>query len=207
MYDWKDNRINTNLSHLKINPIKRVAITFDDGPTEHSKAIIEILKSQNVPATFFWISSQIKDTELTCDILKSGCTIGLHGHRHLPFHQLSPAVQEREITKGLKQLQNHLMDACENSETPNVKYFRPPYGRYNDTTLEILKDKGLKPILWNVASLDWELEDDPGMIIENVTNHIQDGSIILMHDLPQTVKVLEELIIQIKKLGYEFSAL
>jgi peptidoglycan/xylan/chitin deacetylase (PgdA/CDA1 family) len=202
VYDWKDDRIVTNLSHLGLNITNKVALTFDDGPNENSGAILNILKRQNIQATFFWLSSQLDDKSLISDFLEAGHTIGLHGFRHLPFHRLSPAIQEREIKKGL----NQLLDFTDIKDR-KIKYFRPPYGRYNDATLKILKEQNLVPLLWDVASLDWELEDNPTIIIENVTNHIKGGSIILLHDLPQTVEILEDLIIKLKSLGYKFCTL
>jgi peptidoglycan/xylan/chitin deacetylase (PgdA/CDA1 family) len=201
VYGWDDKRIITNLSHLGVDSNKRVVLTFDDGPNEYTKAIIEILNKQNIRANFFWLSSQIHSQSLVHEVVKDGHTIGLHGYRHLPFHQFTPAIQKREMLKGLEQLQNYA------GAELNINFFRPPYGRYNDATLEILNELNMRPILWDVASLDWELDDEPDQIIANVTNNIQDGSIILLHELPQTVKILEDLIIKIRKLGFGFSVL
>ena len=61
--------------------------------------------------------------------------------------------------------------------------------------------------MWKIASLDWELKNDPEKIITNVTDHLEDGAIILLHELKQTIDVLPELIKEIKAKGYHFSGL
>jgi peptidoglycan/xylan/chitin deacetylase (PgdA/CDA1 family) len=199
VYDWDDNRIITNLEQLHgITTNKKIALTFDDGPSQYTESILDILSHHRVKATFFWITSQMSDKELAEKVINNGHTLGLHGYRHIPYHTLNKTIQKREMIKGLKQFEDFI------GNKQKIKHFRPPYGRYNDETLTVIKELNLQPILWHIAALDWELEDDEEKIIENVSSNIQDGSIILLHDLPQTVATLDRLIFKLKSMGYDF---
>lgn len=98
-------------------------------------------------------------------------------------------------------------DAIERITGEPVKFFRPPYGQFNGDTLEAANRLELKTVMWRIASMDWELKDDPEQIVANVVDHLEDGAIILLHELSQTVKVLPQLIAAIKEQGYEFAVL
>ena len=88
-----------------------------------------------------------------------------------------------------------------------VSYFRPPFGRFDSNTLKAANALGLTTVLWRVASMDWELKNDPDQIIRYVEENLEDGAIILLHELEQTVAILPQLIQAIKKQGYSFSLL
>lgn len=88
-----------------------------------------------------------------------------------------------------------------------MRYFRPPFGQYDSCTLKVLKELDLIPVMWSTTSFDWELKHNAAQIITNVVSHLEDGSIILLHELRQTLHILPELIQQIRSKGYTFSLL
>lgn len=99
------------------------------------------------------------------------------------------------------------VDTLERITDRPVAFFRPPYGQFNDDTLQAANQLKLKTVMWRIASMDWELKDEPDQIVANVVDHLEDGAIILLHELSQTVKVLPQLIAAIKEQGYEFAVL
>lgn len=133
-------------------------------------------------------------------MLTEGHQIGTHSvnHRNLTV-KMTQQQQYNELKKSL--------DVIEHITGTPVKFFRPPYGQFNDDTLQAAKRLELKTVMWRIASMDWELKDDPEQIIANVVDHLEDGAIILLHELSQTVKVLPQLIDAIKEQGYEFAVL
>ncbi|WLD94042.1 polysaccharide deacetylase family protein [Alkalihalobacillus sp. AL-G] len=197
MYGWNDSRIVTNIQKDDSNDNKKVVLTFDDGPTEYLEAILNTLSAHGVRAVFFWLTSNLTDTELIKKVEEDGHVIGLHGNDHVDFRKLTKLEQQTEIQEGVCKLQKF---ACE-----PVDWFRPPYGQYDSNLLNVLKDNDLRPLLWEVASLDWECEQHPEQIVKNVIDNIRDGAVILLHELPQTVAVLGSLIEHIIQKGYEIT--
>lgn len=88
-----------------------------------------------------------------------------------------------------------------------VTYFRPPFGQFNDETLQAAEALNVKPVMWRVASMDWELQNNPQQIICTVKDNLEDGAIILLHELRHTADILPDLIQAIREQGYGFKGL
>jgi peptidoglycan/xylan/chitin deacetylase (PgdA/CDA1 family) len=201
VYDWNDNRIITNLNDPAAGNNgtfrKEVVLTFDDGPSELLEPALDILGKHNIRAMFFWLGSTIDNDVQFERMRESGHIIGSHSFRHLNLSLLSNRAQRLEITRGIQALKYYTGE--------RVNYFRPPYGRYNDDTLLILNELKVQPLFWDVASLDWELEESPEQIVENVREHCREGSILLLHELPQTIEILDDFIQALKQDGFQFT--
>lgn len=178
---------------------KTVVLSFDDGPSRVLPEILDILKQQHVQAMFFWQSRLLHPARPWQRMLDEGHIIGTHSKKHRNLVQLSYEEQYLDI-------QQSLMHIEKTTDTP-VTFFRPPYGRFNSDTLKAAEALGLTTVMWRIASMDWELKNDPGQIVRYVTENLEDGAIILLHELEQTVAILPELITAIKKQGYGFSLL
>ena len=92
----------------------------------------------------------------------------------------------------------------------NVHYFRPPYGNFNDDTLNVLSKLGMEKVLWTVDPRDWS--GIPANEISNaVLSNVKDGSVVLMHDgvanSSETAKALPGIISTLKDRGYKFETL
>ncbi|MDL2280494.1 polysaccharide deacetylase family protein [Selenomonadales bacterium OttesenSCG-928-I06] len=192
--------LTTDKSVIKKIPTthKVVAITIDDGP--HAKTtpeILQVLQEKNVKATFFILGV---NAEKNMDILKQeaeqGHELANHGYSHKDFSKLT----SENILKELNITEQML-------ESVGVKpiLFRPPFGTYNDNSLEIIKQKGYITVLWSVDSSDWSLVSEV-TIINNVVKNIKPGDIILFHDgqYPiNTMKALPTIIDKLREEGYE----
>ncbi|ASN07323.1 polysaccharide deacetylase [Virgibacillus necropolis] len=173
---------------------KSIVLTFDDGPSRVLPAILDVLKEENVPATFFWQSRLLYPERPWERVLDEGHLIGTHSTKHLNLVKQPYEKQYQDIRNSVSKIE---------AITGNkVTYFRPPFGQYNNDTIKAVKKLNLTPILWRVASMDWELKEHPEQIISNVVDNLEDGAIILLHELTQTVGILPALLKAIKEKGY-----
>ncbi|OPJ56514.1 polysaccharide deacetylase family protein [Alkalithermobacter paradoxus] len=180
---------------------KIVYLTFDDGPSSHLKAILNILNFYNIKAHFFFCGIYMDDSKSNdiAQLLADGHIIGNHSYTHPHFSSLSYIEQCNEIN-----LQNNNIHNYTHHKT---KFFRPPFGCFNDNTLRVVNNLNMEIILWSIDSRDWELEHEPEKIINNVLNNLHDGAIILLHETEQTLSILQPLIESILKKRYSFALL
>ena len=156
-----------------------VALTFDLCPVRNNvgydAALVEYLKTHNVPATFFisgrW--AERHDREMQGLRTVSTFELGTHGdvHAHLPL--LTDADQRQEIARAVARVQGRFGVAA--------PLFRPPYGEYNDMTVQIVKTLGLQFILWDVVSGDPDPTLAASDILTRVSRRIRPGSIVVFH--------------------------
>lgn len=196
MYDSTHPEIVTN-NFLQSK--KSVTLTFDDGPSKVLPQLLDVLKQHEVQAMFFWQSRLLYSARPWQRLVDDGHVVGTHSTKHRNLLQLSYEDQFEDIQKSVAHIENI-------TETP-VTLFRPPYGNFNADTLKVAKALGLTSVMWRIASMDWELKNDPNQIIDNVVDNLEDGAIILLHELTQTVAILPQLIQAIKERGYHFSVL
>ena len=178
---------------------KKVALSFDAAwGNEDTATILEILKKHDVHVTFFmtggWIEKYPEDVKA---IAAAGHDLGNHSENHKQMSQLSKEQCIEELMRPHEKVKE--LTGIE------MMLFRPPYGDYNDTLIEAVRESGYHCIQWDVDSLDWK---DYGVdsIINTVVNHKQlsNGSIILCHNgAKYTAQALDAMITGLKEKGYE----
>ena len=128
---------------------KKVAISFDAAwGAEKTEKIIEICNDFNVKATFFLVGFWVdKYPELVKKIDENGFEIGTHSKTHPDMSKLSKEAIIEELASSKKMI--------EDITGKTVELFRPPYGAYNNTLIEVCEQQKLIPIQWSVDSLDW----------------------------------------------------
>lgn len=196
MYDWKNKEIWTNLQNWKEKSSKSLILTFDDGPSSVLIPILDVLKKHDIKAMFFWQSRLLHKKRPWKRVLDEGHILGGHSLRHRDLTRLSRDEQFHDIRSNKKHI--------EKLTGQKMKYFRPPFGQFNGDTLCVLKELEVIPFLWEVAGLDWEHKHNPQHIVHNIVNHVENGSVILLHELRQTVEILDDLLTELKLEGYEF---
>ncbi len=177
---------------------KLLSLTFDDGPTPYTNEILDILKNQNVKATFFTIGVHAaKHPQLVIRWHNEGHTIGNHSYNHgFNFDWLSSKKMAVEIEQT-----NSLIQEL-TGVVPNL--FRPPYGITNPNLSRAVKWTGMASIGWNIRSFDTKLKD-PDKLMKRILSKVKGGDIILLHDsMEVTMKILTPLIEQAKQMGYTF---
>ena len=156
-----------------------VALTYDLCPVRTAsgfdRELIDFLIEHKVPATFFmsgrWMAKH--DAEVKQLLAVPFFEIGTHGevHAHLPMHEVEE--QQQEIMGPVRLLKTKY------GRTTTL--FRPPYGEYNDVSVEAVKSLGLRFILWNVESGDPDPALSAEAILTRVQKRIKPGSVIVMH--------------------------
>jgi peptidoglycan-N-acetylglucosamine deacetylase len=156
-----------------------VALTFDLCPVRkgpgYDQALIDYLIEQKIPATFFmsgkWMTRH--DQEVRAFLQIPFFEVGTHGevHAHLPLH--SADEQKQEILGPVRLLKTKYGH--------DATLFRPPYGEFNDDTVNVARALGLRFILWNVVSGD----PDPTLTADQIKGQlkhlVRKGSVIVMH--------------------------
>lgn len=196
VYDSADNEV---ISKLQPGEKPSVVLTFDDGPGRHLHSILDSLAKENAKAAFFWQTRLLYPDRPWQRVLDEGHTIGTHSSRHKNLAALSRKEQYKDLETSKEKIRQVTGKAPE--------FFRPPFGQYNEATLKAANELELIPVMWRIASLDWELKGNPEKIICNVTDHLEDGAIILLHELKQTADILPELLKEIRLKGYSFASL
>lgn len=156
-----------------------VAITFDLCPVRKAPGfdaeLIRLLKDRKVPATMFmsgrWVAKHGADTAALLAV--PFFEIGTHGqtHAHLPL--LDRSRQRVEILDAVSLLKSKYGLA--------TILFRPPYGEFNDETVEVARALGQRLILWNVVSGDPDPSLSAQRILDQVERSVRRGSILVFH--------------------------
>lgn len=196
---------NTFMFEKKVIPIysvetkdKKIAITFDTSwGVDNTKPILDVLKQEDVKATFFligkWVEEYPQDARL---IASMGNEIGNHSDSHQDFTKLS----KEQILSEINSADAKIMGVT----GIKTSLFRFPEGTYNSNSVKVVEDTKHKCIQWDADSIDWKNE---GYEVEykRVIKNIKNGSIILFHNSGKyTPKTVDMVIKKFKSQGYSF---
>ncbi len=186
-----------------LNHEKFIALSFDDGPSQYTTEILDVLEQAEVPASFFWQGKSLAVYQAVIErAIAAGHTVANHSWNHangmsyngdeLWQQQVSPTNDEFQQLFKL---------------TP--RFYRPPYGEITDKQIEYLAAKGMKVLLWSVDSRDWNPALNSVDNIESaLINNQHEEVITLMHDAggnrQNTVDSLPAIIEHYKGQGYRF---
>lgn len=190
--------------------VQKVYLTFDDGPSENTEKILDILKEKNVKATFFVIGKEDEESkELYQRILAEGHTLGMHSFTH-KYNVIYESLDS--FAEDVEHLQSYLKEVT--GVAPTIMRF--PGGSSNKVSnidmsvfIKYLNEKGITYYDWNVASGDATSQAyTPDELRQNVMNDMgkYHTSIILMHDADAkvaTVEALGPMIDELQAMGVE----
>ncbi len=165
---------------------KKVYLTFDDGPSMYTDDILDLLKENNIKATFFVVGkTDDYSKEMYQRIVKEGHTLGMHSYSH-EYSKIYNSVEDFE--KDFTKLWKLLYDTT--GYKPSI--FRFPGGSDNmvnkhgmEDFIRYLNEKGIVYFDWNVLNGDATgAEFTEEQLIDNVLSGVNgwDNSIVLMHD-------------------------
>ena len=178
--NWK-NQLEERLNE------KRVAISFDDGPSsELTPKVLDILKRYGVHATFYIMGKHVPgNEEIIKQIIEEGHEVGNHSYSHPLLTTLTPEGVHQQVADT----QKLIGDAT---------------GGIRPTTL---RQAGIAILNWSVDTLDWKSRN-VNSILQEVREGTYNGSIILMHDIhPETVEALPSLLNFLQKEGYAIGSI
>lgn len=178
--------------------IKCVALTFDDGPGEHTGRLLDLLSSRDVRATFFVIGQMVAADpggHTVRRIVDEGHEIGNHSWSHPPLAELPHAAVRREL-QDTENIVQRLTGV-------RMRVMRPPYGSTDEDVAAETRREGLAQILWSVDTLDWR--DRASTVVAKRAGGAKPGSIVLMHDIhPSTVDAVPTVLDTLARKGYTF---
>lgn len=167
-------------------PEGKVALTFDDGPSQYTKEIIDILKEYKVGATFFLVGYNVrKYPDYAKYIHSNGYSIGSHSMSHLDMSKLSYEKQKNELISSINILKETIDE--------DISLFRPPYGSFNKQLENLVISQECKIVLWNNDPEDWKTRD-ADKIFESIKNSNTSGAIILLHESQAVIDSLPRII-------------
>ena len=176
---------------------KKVALTFDAAwGSDKTLKIVDTLTDAGVKGTFFLVGFWIEQNEdKVKKIADAGFDIGTHSNTHPKMSSLSQAKMSEEFEISISKISNITGNP--------VKFFRAPFGDYNDTVLTVASGLGLKTIQWDVDTLDWK-GLSANEIFSRVKSNVKNGSIILCHNNSDHIlEALPLIISYLKDEGYQ----
>jgi cellulose synthase/poly-beta-1,6-N-acetylglucosamine synthase-like glycosyltransferase/peptidoglycan/xylan/chitin deacetylase (PgdA/CDA1 family)/spore germination protein YaaH len=187
---------------------KLMAITFDDGPSEYTSRVLDILKQKQVPATFFVIGVNAEEfPSMIQREYAEGHTIGNHTYSHPNIAGESEQMTELEL--------NTTQRLIEHDIGHSTRLFRPPYNAdsHPQTPNEIVpidraQKMGYITVAETIDPRDWEIGTNANKILSDVLEQKEDGHLILLHDgggdRSPTLQALPQIIDTLRAQGYRF---
>lgn len=176
---------------------KLIALTFDDGPSVTTEAVLDKLEKYNIVASFFLVGENVTDkAKATIQRqLSLGCELCNHSWSHPSMNQMTSAAIKAEIQKT--------NDAIYNLVGVHPKFFRPPYIATSDIMYEVID----LPFISGIGCNDWEDSVTAKERARILLDSAKDGDILLLHDShgnTQTVDALDDVIKVLKDKGFTF---
>jgi chitin deacetylase len=178
---------------------KIIALTFDDGPWSSTEKVLNILKENQIPATFFMVGKHISARpQIAQKVVLAGHAVGNHTWSH-QYGKYTTATAAAEIQRT--------SDLLYQATGTRTTLFRPPAGILNNGLAAYAQSQKGTVIMWSNDSLDWRSHSSQA-ITSNVVKNARSGSIVLLHDgggdRSRTIAALPGIIRELKKQGYEF---
>ena len=184
---------------------KVVALTFDDGPTQKTDEVLELLEGLDIKATFFVTGRELEENKKAGEkIVLAGHELGNHSYSHTRMVLKSPGFIEKEISSTDKLIrevgyQGHI-------------HFRPPYAKKLALLPYYLLRNNKKTIMWDVEPESYpEIASSSEEIINHVLENVNPGSIILLHVMyesrRESLRSIEGIVTALKAEGYTFKTI
>ena len=183
---------------------KFIYLTFDNGyEAGYTEQILNVLKENNVKATFFITGQYLKTSEnIVRRMIDEGHIVG----NHTVNHKSMPGCDNETIKKEVMDLHQSVYEKF-NYE---MKYIRPPKGEYSEASIAYTNSLGYTTVMWSFAYDDWE-ENKQGRkdyAKSKIYDNLHNGEIMLLHATSKdNCEILDDVIKEIKSQGYEFKSL
>jgi peptidoglycan/xylan/chitin deacetylase (PgdA/CDA1 family) len=181
-----------------------IALTFDDGPSESTVELLEILARYRAPATFFQCGINVRRLPAVArEVAAAGHEIGNHTHSHPLLALKSPRFILREITAA--------QETIERSTGVRPRYFRAPYGARWFGLRAAQQSLGLTGVTWSAIALDWKRQTPA--VVSRLLQGAASGAIFCLHDgralehrpdIRVTLQAIRELLPKLMDQGFHF---
>lgn len=183
-----------NGTHTEIKKDKKlVALTFDDGPSQHTMSILNTLNEHESHATFCVLGNKVDSYKEAIEIMHaSGHEIANHTFDHKKLTALSESAMLEEIAGT--------QEAVKSITGEYPTFLRPTYGSFNS---KVREGASMPLLMWNKDTLDWKSKN-VDYIFTQATSNLKDGDIILFHDIyPTTAQAIEKIVPYLVENGYQ----
>ncbi len=181
-----------------------IALTFDDGPSESTPELLDILAGFRVPATFFQCGVNVRRLpQVAREVVAAGHEIGNHTDSHPKLHFKSPEFIFRELASA--------EETIEQSTGVRPSLFRAPYGVRWFGLREAQRRLDLMGVMWTTIGLDWKLPEQ--RVIQRLLDGATNGAIFCLHDgrtvqadpdIGVTLRAVRELLPKLMQRGFHF---
>jgi peptidoglycan/xylan/chitin deacetylase (PgdA/CDA1 family) len=181
---------------------RSIALTFDDGPSESTPELLEVLAEHRAAATFFQCGTNVERLpHVAREVARAGHEIGNHGYSHARLYFRSAA----SIHEELRRAQEVIAEAT--GRTPVL--FRAPYGVRWPGMREAQRRLGLTGVMWTAIGKDWKLNS--ARIFGRLLQAAGNGAIFCLHDgrdirpkpdIRETLEAVRRLVPELQARGF-----
>ena len=196
-----DNRNQNDNDNNKI-----AYLTFDAGYENGNIArILDVLKKKEVKGAFFILENLINSNpEIVLRMQSEGHLVCNHTAHHKDMSKIS------DIGEFSRELSTMELSYKELTGSELARFYRPPEGKFSEANLKFASDLGYKTVFWSFAYADWDNQKQPSKeyAIKKILDNVHNGAVILLHPTSATnAEILETIIDEMRKNGYEFGTL
>ena len=152
---------------------RSIALSFDDGPSESTPELLELLARHGVPATFFQCGANVRRLpQVSREVAARGHEIGNHTDTHAKLYFQSPLFIYRELARAQQTIE----------QTTGVlpRLFRAPYGARWFGLRQAQHRLGLVGVMWSTLALDWKWPEQ--RVLQRLLDGARNGAIFCLHD-------------------------
>lgn len=184
---------------------KVIYLTFDEGGNDitYIKEIADVLKKNDVVATYFLTRNYIKDNpEFMNELVKDGNVIGNHTWHHYDMTTLANANSVDKFVKEITETEKTYMEV---TGQPMKKIFRFPKGGSSERAMKMVKDLGYSTYNWSHAYYDFASDVSGEEALTTMMKHYHNGAIYLLHPSNKgNYEAMDTFVKNMKDLGYTF---
>ncbi len=183
---------------------RSLALTFDDGPSESTPALLDVLDRNRVRATFFQCGVHVERLPgVSRQVATAGHEIGNHTHTHAPLYFRSPAAIREELARA--------QDAIARAAAVVPRLFRAPYGARWFGVRRAQAELGLLGVMWTALGRDWKLAT--AGIAARLLRAAKNGAIFCLHDgrglrrdpdIASTIDAVGRIVPELQARGFQF---
>lgn len=186
-------------------PDRTLALTFDDGPhPARTRRVMALLHARGIPAAFFVLGRSLqaaRDAHAMPDY--RGFAVGIHTWSHPYLPELGADGARQQLVRTAAEMRRAGLGP--------VRFFRAPFGARGPRELKMVEAMGLRSVLWNMDSQDWQgdMQRRPSRIAGRAVALalLQRRGILLMHDTqPQTAGELKQVLDVLQRAGFRFTS-
>ena len=181
-----------------------IALTFDDGPSESTPEILEVLSRYRAPATFFQCGANVRRLPaIAREVASAGHEVGNHTDTHPAFYFKSAEFIYRELADA--------QETIERVSGVRPRFFRAPYGVRWFGLRDAQRKLDLMGVMWSTLALDWKWP--AGRVISRLIKGAGNGAIFCLHDgrateqrpdIGATLEALREVLPKLIESGFHF---